>query len=226
MTQAARERANQTMQKTYKSRVKRAGDRRRTFTISTSDVDRDGDRITFWRLDLYRRNPVVLYAHNNRGLPIARASSVVARDGKLRSTAQFPEPGVSELSDDVLQLIDAGLLNAASIGFIPLKPVERNDHGGYNMGAEVTEWSVVPVPANPEALVERARAKGVSTSCLRRVREAEIRSCARGSCSSSTEGDLVEDLLSLSDAQVRELAGEIADDVYRRVLTPRTGRLP
>jgi len=216
-------RAGQVVRKEFRTRVKQAGERRRTFTISTKSVDRDGDRIQFWRLDEYRRNPVVLYAHDNRDLPIARAVSVQERGNRLLSTAEF---ATSAFASTVLDLVDEGMLNAASIGFIPREPIERNQHGGFDMGAELLEWSVVPVPANPGALVERAKRAGIDPGPILHERERHLRRCAGPECGGGEEFDVVEALASLTPGQARELLREpIEEAVWRQLVTPRTGRL-
>jgi len=49
-----------------------AGDDTITIVASTSGRDRDGDRVKTagWRLDAFRRNPVLLWAHDHKSLPI------------------------------------------------------------------------------------------------------------------------------------------------------------
>src|SRR5437868_4143666 len=49
-------------------------DRQFEFTVSTGTVDRMGDSISVsgWRLGTFRSNPIVLYAHNSKTLPIGR----------------------------------------------------------------------------------------------------------------------------------------------------------
>jgi len=46
--------------------------------ISTDAVDRDGDIIEVdgWEIDNYLANPVVLWAHDYRGVPVGRALEV------------------------------------------------------------------------------------------------------------------------------------------------------
>lgn len=213
------------VQKTFElGSVKQAGDRRRRFTISTSDVDRDGDRIQFWELDAYRRNPVVLYAHENRHLPIAKTVEIGVQRQRLRAVAEWPVKGVSEFSDTVLGLVDAGVLNAASIGFIPLEPIERNEFGGFDYGAELTEWSVVPVPANAGALIERAKAVGVDVTPLLQERRRHLQRCAGGLCPSPPD-DPFDGLLSCSSAELRAaLEGPVGEAVWKHI-TATTGRL-
>lgn len=136
------------------------------FIISTAAVDRMGDTIKVdgWRLDTFRKNPVVLWAHDSTALPIARAANVRIEDGKLKARAEFPPKGTTSMSDSVFDMLRLGFLNATSVGFSPVKYVFSEDKdrkfGIDFLEQELLEFSVVPIPANAEALIE-ARAAGV-----------------------------------------------------------------
>lgn len=131
------------------------------FTISNGTVDRDGDTVapTGWVLDDYLKNPVVLWDHNPHQPPIAKAiSTYLDNNTALKSVALFFDKDVSELSNTIYTMVNAGLLNACSVGFKPLeyKPSKRSDG---NMPLDfakqlLLEWSIVSVPSNPEALYE------------------------------------------------------------------------
>lgn len=137
--------------------------RRLRFTISTASTDRDRDQINpaGWRLDAYRQNPVVLWAHSYHDLPVAKATSIGIEAGRLVAEAEFVPAGISPFADTVYQLVKGGFLSATSVGFRPLKWMRNEERGGYDIEeADLMEFSIVPVPSNPEALVE-ARAAGV-----------------------------------------------------------------
>jgi HK97 family phage prohead protease len=133
------------------------------FTVSTSGVDRQGDSISVdgWRLDNYRKNPVVLWAHSYNGFPIARSSKIWVEDGKLKSIASFvPEnnSAVGRQAEGIYQLYKGGFLSATSVGFMPIKWAWTEDtsrkYGIDFEEQELLEYSAVPVPANAEALIE------------------------------------------------------------------------
>jgi HK97 family phage prohead protease len=127
--------------------------RTRKFVISTSGVDRDNDTIdqSGWNLANYKANPVVLWAHDYSQLPIARAVDIHVEGNNLVAMAEFADHA---FADTVLRLIDGGFLRATSVGFKPTKAVENVERGGYDFKAqELLEFSVVPVPANPQALI-------------------------------------------------------------------------
>jgi HK97 family phage prohead protease len=135
-------------------------DRRQVLvTISTADVDRAGDIVEQSGIDFsnfVRTGSPILYNHDTN-FPIAKAIDIGIVGGKLRSLAQFPPVGASQKSDEVLRLIQAGVISSASIGFrtIEAEPVDRRDpYGGTRFKrAELCEWSFVAVPANASATV-------------------------------------------------------------------------
>lgn len=134
--------------------------------ISTSAVDRDGDviEVAGWELDNFRKNPVVLWAHDSRQPPIARALSVtkVVSAGLLEAIVQFAR---FPFAKQIFDLYEEGYLRAWSVGFMPLdppKPMEESARRGLRRGVrftrqELLEFSAVPVPANPEALSRMLR---------------------------------------------------------------------
>ena len=136
------------------------GERAIDFVISTDSLDRQGDRISQdgWKLDSYRKNPVVCWAHDYESLPVARARNVRVEDGKLKARAVFMDAGAVRFNDIVFEMCRAGFLNAASVGFMPRKWnwSEEDDRrfGVDFIEQELLEFSIVPVPANPDALIE------------------------------------------------------------------------
>lgn len=147
-----------------------------TATITTGDVDRDNDTIApdGWELEEYLRSPVVLWAHDSRQPPIARAISVLRVDNGLQSTAQFPPVGVYPFADMVFSLIKGGFIKATSVGFRALEYTLDDKRGGVNFKRQsLLEWSWVPVPANANALVSAA-AEGIALEPLRDWLQASI----------------------------------------------------
>ena len=142
--------------------IEKAVDDSRTleFVISSGGVDRVGDTIApdGWKLDAYRKNPVVLWAHDGATLPVARATAVWTENKTLRARAEFTSPELNALGDKVYRMYRDGFLNAVSVGFMPLKYawVDTPERFGLDfIEQELLEFSAVSVPANAEALVER-----------------------------------------------------------------------
>lgn len=138
------------------------GEREAVFVASSTAVDRVGDIVEQnWDLRHFRKNPVFLYQHQHRALPIGKVKRVWTADDKTKTYARVeaPERGLDEFADKVWAFLKAGLLNAVSVGFNPIddpEPIE--DRRGFISGFrfprnELMELSLVSVPANQEALV-------------------------------------------------------------------------
>ena len=105
----------------------------------------------------YFKNPVVMWAHDSEGrspsggLPVARTVALSKGvDGRLVADFEF-------LTDDpfaqrIKNAWDKGFLKAASISWLPVETAP--DEGGQwrDTRSELLEWSIVPVPADPDAL--------------------------------------------------------------------------
>ncbi|MDD5366918.1 MAG: HK97 family phage prohead protease [Gallionellaceae bacterium] len=142
--------------------------RRLRFAISTGAVDRQHDVIdpTGWETNDYLKNPIVLWAHNYDDLPVAKAISLGVEGNALIAEAEFVPGDVYPFAETVYQMLKGGFLNATSVGFRPKKTAFVEDRQGYDIQqAELLEFSIVPVPANPEALI-LARSAGVDVQPL------------------------------------------------------------
>lgn len=124
------------------------------FRASTEGVKRDGLNLVMRgvRYDSYMRNPVFLWAHDYAGetLPIGRVDTFEVNDDHIRVGVSFDQE--DEFARRVESKYRRGFLNAVSIGWNILK----------REGRDVTAWDVldvsgVPVPGDPDALMERKR---------------------------------------------------------------------
>jgi len=145
------------IRKTFDIEVKETRQNGGQIVISTGSVDRDRDRVmpTGVALDNYLKNPVVQWGHNYRDpwATVGKSNNInqvqngLAADFDLRPAANDQDP-----QNVVLLLWNGGWVRTASIGFQPIKWVE-NELGGRDFTEwELLEWSLVPVPANQEAL--------------------------------------------------------------------------
>ena len=139
------------------------------FTISKEVEDRDGDIIRATGIDLtnFNKNPVFLLCHNSHDLPVGKVTKVWVEGKSVKATVYFPT--LDELSSDpnnasekarlvdfVFHCYKTGMLNAVSVGFIPLEWTETER--GYDIQKwELLEFSAVPVPANQDAIVEAVK---------------------------------------------------------------------
>jgi hypothetical protein len=138
------------------------------FVASTPGVKRDGLdlRAAGWRLDNYVRNPVFLWAHGRSEPSLGRVEAEAG--DSLRTLVFFDQ------EDDFARRIESkyrrGFLNAVSVGWDFVDKdgaradVRRLTAGQIRDAAfyDLTELSGVPVPADPDALVQRAALKRLS----------------------------------------------------------------
>ncbi len=91
--------------------------RKAAFIVSTGDEDRDGDVIAQdgWDLSSYRKSPVVLWAHDTKQPPIAKAAEIGVVGGRLKAVTVFPEKGVYPFADTVYGLVKGGFLKEEDV---------------------------------------------------------------------------------------------------------------
>lgn len=138
--------------------------------ISTDSLDRDGEVVVFDDLDAatanYRRNPIVLFYHNldpaTPKLPVGKNLELRRDGGRIIGRTQFAvREDETNFTRTLWNLHVGGYLNGVSIGFRPGKI--ENVGTGENMKRvvhveQLNEYSLVPVPANPDALTLMAKA--------------------------------------------------------------------
>lgn len=160
-------------------KAEEAGERIVRFTISKEVTDRDGDILRAAGVDFtnYMKNPVFLGFHNSRDFPLGKVIKFWVEDKSVKAEVYFPT--LEELSSDPnnasekARLIDfcfhcykTGMLNAVSVGFIPLEWTETKD--GYDITKwELLEFSAVAVPANQDAIAEAVKSFGLDESVVK-----------------------------------------------------------
>jgi HK97 family phage prohead protease len=169
------------IRKVFSGEIKEINEKDNTLIsfVSTAAVDRMGDIIEQEGIDLkhYRKNPVVLWAHDYATPPIGKSLWIKKQDGGLISKMQFADTAFAQ---EIFSLYKGGFLKAFSIGFIPkeFEPIDKNE-GMFGARrykkTEMLEYSAVPVPANPEAL-SLAMSKGLtlSASMTKAIEDAHI----------------------------------------------------
>lgn len=127
-------------------------DNKFSFVLSTEAVDRHGDIVLQeWDLKNFEKNPVVLDSHSYWSIEqiIGKVSNARVENSKLVGDISFfLENPLGRLA---YAGVKGGFINAGSVGFIPFFDEEGNMYGG-----ELLEYSMVSVPANPEALLEKS----------------------------------------------------------------------
>lgn len=141
-----------------------------TFVAATENgvetiFGREHLRLSGMDLGRFKRNPVVLDTHNRfeAGAVIGRAA-IKTKGRELLAEITFAE---TERAEEVWQLVNQGFLKALSIGFRALpggvQVLEEGEHSGTGQNriegparvikkSELFEVSVVPVPADADAL--------------------------------------------------------------------------
>jgi len=146
-------------------------DRQVKFIFSTDAKDRHGTRISpdGWRLENFNKNGIASFQHRAYGDPdpdmIIGKAQAWKSEGNLVGTIDFETKDVNPLADKLYNKVQAGTLNAVSVGF-----VEHEGHWGqdekrgaegedkdtyYFDDIELMEISLVTVPSNPDALAYR-----------------------------------------------------------------------
>ena len=135
------------------------------FIACTEGIKRDGNRVRNdgWSFDNFAKNPQFLWAHDYSSLPICKHGQwkVDKVDGEsvLRLWSQFCSEDLYPFADKVRKMYEQGFLRAGSIGWIPLEYETIVDKNGYTVGFDflkndLLEFSAVPVPSDPNALIE------------------------------------------------------------------------
>lgn len=134
--------------------------------ITTSSVDRHRESIVTTGIDTkaYMQNPVVLYGHDYEGLPIGKTIKLTEQKNKIKARFQLAVD-IFPFAKTVFDMVTNGYLNAVSIGGVVRQWSE--DYMTIEE-MEMVEFSVVPIPANPEALItsrslETATGKNLDT---------------------------------------------------------------
>jgi len=129
-----------------------SGKRKIRGIASTDSLDRQGDIVDprggKWTL------PVPLLFGHDHSVPVGWVRSIEVRGNALAIEAEFAE-GVGR-ADEIWAMVDKGLISTYSIGFLPTAAGEPLKGGGRRFTAwELLEISVVVVPANPDARIQR-----------------------------------------------------------------------
>ena len=136
------------------------------FVLSDATVDRYGDIVEpkGWDLGWFKQNPIALFGHN-ASFPIGTWTNVRVEGGKLIAKLNLAARGTSARIDELIGLVEQGILRAVSVGFIPSKSTPVNPDKPYAgtrfLEQQLLETSLVSVPANPAAL---AVAKSMNVS--------------------------------------------------------------
>jgi len=136
------------------------------FVLSDATVDRYGEIVEpdGWDLKNFKKNPIALFGHNS-SFPVGKWTDLRVEDGKLKARLNLAKRGTSYRLDELIGLVEQGILRAVSVGFRPIKSEPMDPERPFGpqkyLKQELLETSLVSVPANPAAL---AIAKSLNVS--------------------------------------------------------------
>jgi HK97 family phage prohead protease len=133
-----------------------------TWTLSTFDLDRFGERIdpAGWDYKRYMENPVVEWAHRCDIPAIGKAENLCADEKGLHGVVIFNDKDYDPFGWAIGQRVRAGVIRAGSVGFRILEieiPSKEDSKDGTTLifrRQELLEFSICNVPANPWALAK------------------------------------------------------------------------
>lgn len=140
---------------------------------SRPTIDRDKELIesSAWKLDNYRKNPVLLLCHKYDVPPVGKVLWVKSDQNGLKFKAKFAN---TERGKECYELYKDGIMNAFSVGFKPRpggvmdNPTDVKYKGCKRVftDVELMEISCVPVPANSDALIDHVKSGKIHTKQL------------------------------------------------------------
>lgn len=136
--------------------------------VSNSNEDRYFEKILVEGIDLkqIKKNPVVLWGHDYRGLPIGKITKIWVDNGNLMARIQLSIEKY-DFAKQIYDLILDGVINAVSLGGQVKKWSE--DYSTIEQ-LELYEVSVVPVGAHRDALITE-RSMGVDAKKAKELRK-------------------------------------------------------
>lgn len=120
--------------------------------VTTSDVDRYNENIVTEGIEVanyIEKNPVVLYGHDYYSFPVGKALKLTQMKNKIKAKFQL---AIAEydFAATLYQLVKGGYVNAVSIGG---RVLEWSDDYKSIVRMEMVEFSLVAIPANPNAMI-------------------------------------------------------------------------
>lgn len=114
------------------------------------------------RFENYRRNPIVMWSHGMRetSRPIGRTTSIDYDTSSNQVAAEWEWNDEFDFARGIHDDWDKGFANGASIRWHSFKDEIREDGSLLSVESDLLEWSIVPVPADPDAVRTMARILG------------------------------------------------------------------
>ena len=136
--------------------------------IGTSEAkDRDDEIVLLdgWEFKNYEGNPIVLFMHDNRSLPIGKTVGILKDEVKRVLYFDIEFSKSYDFAKTVEGLVEEGILRAVSLGFRVLDwEWDAKQEALLLTKNELFEISVVNVPANQEALIQEGKAAPIEST--------------------------------------------------------------
>ncbi len=135
------------------------------WVLSDYTLDRDLERIDpeGWDLKNFRKNPVMLWAHDCCRPAIGKILKPKVEDGKLKGFAKFNNKETDEFGWGIGQRVRDGVISAGSVGFrskkIEIIEDDKDPTRLIHRKQELFEFSIVNLPANINARPAKSDSK-------------------------------------------------------------------
>lgn len=195
------------------------------FIISSEIKDRSGHRLLLdrWDLSNYTSNGVVGYQHNvwGGGMCSDPDPDFMMGPGKawkvddfLLGSVKFEPESINPLAEKIFRKVLHGTLKSASVGLVETnedKSFTDEKDGAYVLGGqELVEWSIVNIPANPDAIrkhfagstfdqalnyLDKVLGDKYSLKEMKEMKVCNILEAMKGNFHSKKEEEIVKDVL-------------------------------
>lgn len=129
--------------------------------IGTSEaVDRDGEiaKLDGWDFKNYVNNPVVLWGHDHKSLPIGKTVGIYKDEVNKVIYFDIEITDSYDFAKSIKALVEEGILRATSVGFrVQEWDYDEKTEAVVFTKSELFEISIVNVPANQDALVQEGK---------------------------------------------------------------------
>lgn len=182
------------------------------FVFSNQVMDRHGEIVDQkgWKLDEFRNNPVVLFAHDYWEPAVGQVTDIGIEAGQLEGTIKF---AVKEnpKAEILWKLYKGKYMRAVSAGFSNEVSEYNEDTGEMILRTNTLyEMSLVPVPANAMAL---AKQKGIDAAGINERKEEE-----KPDESEANEIDEMKELVEGISKKIKIISADI--NAIKKVETP------
>lgn len=138
--------------------------------VTTSSVDRYNENIVTDGIDTtnyVEKNPVVLYGHDYYSFPVGKTLKLTQMKNKIKAQFQLAIEEY-DFAATLYKLIKGGYINTVSIGG---RVLEWSEDYKSIMKMEMVEFSVVAIPANPEAIITSRSFENLAGKSMADVRK-------------------------------------------------------